>query len=144
MTPEAAATPPVLLDCPFCGGSAYYRLHKKTFAQYVTADCSSCGARSGKCRTEAEAGERWNRRVTRSPGILTLRPGFVLADDGEVLKMCNGADPTAVICEGAIVSSYIRPAEDGGRKNSRISDPGQLAIVRAFWEQHRGTGGGAP
>lgn len=52
----------------------YYRLHKKTFAQYVTADCSSCGARSGKCRTEREAGERWNRRVTRSLGILQPQP----------------------------------------------------------------------
>lgn len=53
---------PMLLDCPFCGSTAYYRRGHGTVHM---VNCSICAAEMLSSRAETVIGA-WNRRVVTS------------------------------------------------------------------------------
>lgn len=85
-----------LLPCPFCAGDSRGAAFTNDTTPRVehttlgwTAGCGTCGARFVLRGSEAEARERWNRRVT--PGADVLRAVF--ADfDALVSKAMPGLD----------------------------------------------------
>ena len=49
-------------NCPFCGSDEGFLTVMVYDRNIFSVKCCECGAESGKCETEKEAIEAWNRR----------------------------------------------------------------------------------
>jgi Lar family restriction alleviation protein len=64
------ATVPTLTECPFCGGKAMLHPDGWVDGSWPFVECLDCHADSPCARTDAEAIANWNRRASRSGGVV--------------------------------------------------------------------------
>jgi Lar family restriction alleviation protein len=67
------ATVPTLTECPFCGGKAMLHPDGWVDGSWPFVECLDCHADSPCARTDAEAIANWNRRASRSGGVVVPR-----------------------------------------------------------------------
>src|SRR5438105_868797 len=111
MMPDKSMTPtPELLPCPFCGSSAeqYFGAEDSDFKGLFGIQCASANTDNddeypegcdmvpdtGWAKREAEAAEKWNRRVTPPAAIkesLTVQPDVIrLKSENDHLRFLLG------------------------------------------------------